>query len=55
MNLKLVVVEEANLEELVKTTQLLTNMNNLIEPSTISTDNVELTELPKDSILPIGF
>ena len=40
------VLEEANIEELV---------NNLIEPSTLSTDKVELLELPKDSVLPTGF
>ena len=34
-----VVVEEANGGKLVETNQLLTNMNNLLEPSTISTDN----------------
>ena len=49
------VVKEANIEELVQTNQLLTNVNNLLESSTISTDKVELIELRKDSILPIGF
>ena len=49
------VVKEANIEELVQTNQLLTNVNNLLEASTISTDKVELIELRKDSILPIGF
>ena len=48
-------VEEAIIEELVKTNQLLANANKLIEPSTISTDKVELIELLKDSVLPIGF
>ena len=43
------VVEEANIEELVETNQLLTNVNNSIEPSTKSTDKVELIELSKDS------
>ena len=36
-----VVVEEANVEKLVETNQLLTNINNLLEPSTISTDNFQ--------------
>ena len=49
------VVKEANIEELVQTNQLLTNVNNLLEASTISTDKVELIKLRKDSILPIGF
>ena len=49
------VVVGANVEKLVETNQLLTNVNNLIQPSTISTDKVELMELPKDSILPTGF
>ena len=35
MTSKPVVVEEANVEELVETNQLLTNVNNLLEPSTI--------------------
>ena len=30
-------------------------MNNLLEPLIISTDKIELIELPKDSILPTGF
>ena len=30
-------------------------MNNLIEPSTISANKVELTELAKDSVLPTGI
>ena len=34
-----VVVEEADVEKLVETNQLLANINNLLEPSTISTDN----------------
>ena len=33
----------------------MTHDNNLLESSTISTDKVELIELPKDSILPTGF
>ena len=37
-----VVLEEANEEKPVETKQPLTNMNNLLEPSTISTDKVEL-------------
>ena len=49
------VVEEANIEKLVEAKQHLTNVNNLIKPSTISTDKVELIELPKVSILPTGF
>ena len=52
---KSVVVEEADVEELVETNQLLTNMNNLLEPLTISINKVELIELPKDLILPTGF
>ena len=55
MTSKPVVVEEANVEELVETNQLLTNVNNLIEPSIISAGRVELIELPKESILPTGF
>ena len=35
------VVVEAIIEELVETNQLLTNVNNLREPSTISTDKIE--------------
>ena len=30
------------MEEFVETNQLLTNVSNLLEPSTISTDNAEL-------------
>lgn len=41
MTSKLLVVEEAIIEELVETNQLLTNVNKLIEPSIISTDKVE--------------
>ena len=41
MNSKLVVLEEANLEKLIETNQLFTNVNNLLEP-TFSTDKVEL-------------
>ena len=52
MTSKPVVVEEANVEELVETNELLTNENNLLKPLTTSTDKVELIELPKDSILP---
>ena len=55
MTSKPAVVEEATVEELVETNQLLTNVNNLLEHSTISTDKVELIELPKDSILPTRF
>ena len=55
MTLEPVVVEEANIEELVQTNQLLTNVSNFLEPSTISTDKVELIELPKDSLLPTEF
>lgn len=47
--------EEANLEEIVETNQLLTDVNNLIEPLTISADKVELNKLAKDWILPAGF
>ena len=38
------VVEEAIIEELVESNELLTNENNVIEPSTISTDKFELIE-----------
>ena len=55
MTSKAVVVEEANVEKLVETNQFLAKANNLIETSTISTDKVELIELPKNSVLPIGF
>ena len=55
MTSKPVVVEEVTVEELVETNQLLTNVNNLLEHSAISTDNVELIELPKDSILSTRF
>ena len=48
---KSVVVEKAK----VKTNQLLTNVNNLSEPSTISNEKIELIELQKDSKLPTGF
>ena len=41
MTSKLLVVEEAIIEELVEANQLLTNVNKLIEPSIISTDKVE--------------
>ena len=49
------VVVEAILEELVETNQLLTNVNNLREPFTISTDKIELIELARDSVLLTGF
>ena len=49
------VVEEVITEELVATNQYLTNVNKLIELSTISTDKVELIELQNDAILPTGF
>ena len=55
MTSKAVVVEEANVEKLVETNQFLAKANNLIETSTISTDKVELIELPKNSVLPTGF
>ena len=55
MTSKPLVVEEAIIEELVENNQLLANVNNLIEPSKFSTDKVELTELPKKSILPSGL
>ena len=55
MTSKPAVVEEANVEELAETNQLLTNVNNLIEPSIILTGRVELIELPKELILPTGF
>ena len=55
MTSKPLVVEEVIIEELVETNQLLTNVNNLIEPSTISTDKVESIELLRDSVLPKGF
>ena len=51
---KPVVEKEANIKELVEINQLLTNVNNLLEPSTISTDKVELIELPKGSVLTTG-
>ena len=35
-------LEEANVEELVETNQLFANVSNLLEPSTIWTDKVEL-------------
>ena len=50
-----ILVEEAIIEKLVETNQLLTNVNKLIEPSTTSTDKVEFIQLPKDSILPKWF
>ena len=34
--------------------QFLTNVNKLLESSTISTDKIQLTELPKESVLPTG-
>ena len=40
MTSKSVLVEEATVEELVETNQLLTNVNNLLEPSTIATANL---------------
>ena len=55
MTSKSVVVEEANVEALVETTQLLTNVDSLLKPSTISANKAELIELLKDSILPTGF
>ena len=48
-------VEEANVEELVESNQLLTNENNLLEPLTVSPDEAELIELRKESILPRRF
>ena len=33
----------------------MTNVNNLIEPSTISADKVKPIDLPKGSVLPTGF
>ena len=55
MTSKPLVVEETTIGGLVETNQLLTNVNKLIKPSTISFDKAELTELPKDSILHAGF
>ena len=55
MTSKPLVVEEAVIEELVETNQLLTNVNKLIELSTISSDKVELIEFRKDSILLTGI
>ena len=55
MTSKPLVVEEVIIEELIETNQLLTNVNNLIEPSTISTEKVASIELLKDSILPTGL
>ena len=49
------VVVEAIIEELVETNQLLTNVNNVREPSIISTDKIELIELARDSVLLTGF
>ena len=49
---KPVVIEEVHV---VEANQLLKNANNLLEPSTISTDKVELIELPQDSKLLTGF
>ena len=48
MTSKPLLEEEANLEEIAETNQLLTDVNNLIEPSTISADKVELNKLAKD-------
>ena len=47
--------EEAIIEKLVESNQILTIVNKLIEPLTISTDNVKSIELPKESILLTGF
>ena len=44
MTSKPLAIEEVIIEELAKTNQLPRNMNNLIEPSTILTDKVELFE-----------
>ena len=55
MTSKPLVVEEVIMEELIETNQLLTNVNNLIEPSTISTEKVASIKLLKDAILPTGF
>ena len=55
MNSKLLVVEEAIIEELIEANQPLTNVNNLMEPLTIWTNKVQLIELPKDSTLPTWF
>ena len=55
MTSKRFVVEETIIEKLLETNQLSTNVNNLLKTSTVSTNKVELTELPKDSILPTGF
>ena len=41
MTSKRIVVEKPNVEELVQTNQLLTNVNNLIEPTTISIGKAE--------------
>ena len=49
---KPVVIEEVHV---VEANQLLKNANNLLELSTISTDKVELIELPQDSKLLTGF
>ena len=46
MTSKPLVVEETIIEELAETNKLLTTVS---KSSTISTDKVELTELPKDS------
>ena len=55
MTSKPVVVEQANVEELVETNQLLTNVNNLLEPSTNQTNKAELIELPNNLVLPTAF
>ena len=44
--------EEAIIEKLVESNQILTIVNKLIEPLTISSNKVKSTELPKDSMLP---
>lgn len=52
---KPLVDEGAIIAGLLETNQLLTNVNKLIEASTISTDKVQLIDLQKYSLLPTGF
>ena len=48
----IIVEEEAIIEKLVESNQILTIVNKLIEPLTISSNKVKSIELPKDSMLP---
>ena len=49
-----IVVEKPNVEDLLQTNQLLTNVNNLIEPTTISTGKAEFNWASK-RFRPTGF